>query len=129
MESLTTLQTVLLIIQVLVAVGLIGFILIQHGKGADAGAAFGSGASNTVFGAQGSGNFMTRTTTFLAFVFLANSLVLAYIARERITQGQGLMQSESIMIEAQEAAGTEIPQPDTEAPASTESDIPALPEE
>ncbi len=79
-----TLQIILLIIQVLVALSLIGFILIQHGKGADAGAAFGSGASNTVFGAQGSGNFMTRTTTVLAFVFLANSLALAWIAKERV---------------------------------------------
>ena len=82
--KMETLQIILLIIQVLVALSLIGFILIQHGKGADAGAAFGSGASNTVFGAQGSGNFMTRTTTVLAFVFLANSLALAWIAKERV---------------------------------------------
>jgi len=71
-----TLQTVLFVIQVLVAVGLIGFILLQQGKGADAGAAFGSGASSTVFGARGSGNFLTRTTSVLAFLFLLNSLVL-----------------------------------------------------
>ncbi len=129
MESLATLQTVLLVVQVLVALGLIGFILIQHGKGADAGAAFGSGASNTVFGAQGSGNFMTRTTTILAFVFLANSLALAYIARERVTQGQSLMQTESVMMQTQEQAATERPQPAAEVPAMTESDIPVLPEE
>ena len=82
METLQTIQTLLLVLQVLVAVTLIGFILIQHGKGADAGAAFGSGASSTVFGAQGSGNFLSRTTTVLAFVFLANSLGLGYIAKE-----------------------------------------------
>ncbi len=68
-----------LVAQVLVAVCLIGFILIQHGKGADAGAAFGSGASSTVFGSRGSGNFLSRTTAVLAFVFLANSLFLAYV--------------------------------------------------
>lgn len=129
MESLEALQTILLVVQVLVALGLIAFILIQHGKGADAGAAFGSGASNTVFGAQGSGNFMTKTTTILAFVFLANSLALAYISRERVTQGQSLMETESVMMEVQEEAGTEIPQSVEEVPVITESDIPALPEE
>ena len=55
-----TLQTVLLVAQVLMAISLIGLILIQHGKGADAGAAFGSGASTTVFGSQGSGNFLSK---------------------------------------------------------------------
>ena len=69
-----TLQALLLVVQVICALSLIGFILIQHGKGADAGAAFGSGASTTVFGASGSGNFLTKTTTALAFVFLINSL-------------------------------------------------------
>ena len=78
-----TLQALLLVVQVLCAIALIGFILLQHGKGADAGAAFGSGASATVFGAAGSGNFMTRTTTALAFVFLLNSLILAWIARQQ----------------------------------------------
>ena len=130
MESLDALQTVLLVLQVLVALGLIVFILIQHGKGADAGAAFGSGASNTVFGAQGSGNFMTKTTTILAFVFLANSLALAYIARERITQGQSLMETESVMMEVQEQEQSlEVPQSVEDIPVITESDVPALPEE
>ena len=73
-----TLQALLLVVQVICALSLIGFILIQHGKGADAGAAFGSGASATVFGASGSGNFLTKTTTALAFVFLINSLTLAW---------------------------------------------------
>jgi preprotein translocase subunit SecG len=66
------------IIHVLVAVALVGLILIQHGKGADAGAAFGAGASSTVFGSQGSSNFLSRTTGVLAFTFFATSLVLAY---------------------------------------------------
>jgi preprotein translocase subunit SecG len=71
--------TVLMVVQVLVAVSLIGLILIQHGKGADAGAAFGSGASSTVFGSRGSANFLSRTTAWLATVFFAVSLALAYL--------------------------------------------------
>ena len=71
--------TILVVIQVVVALALIGLILVQHGKGADAGAAFGSGASGTVFGAKGSANFMTRATASLATVFFAISLTLAYL--------------------------------------------------
>ncbi len=73
------LYNVLLIIQILVALGIIGLVLIQHGKGADAGAAFGGGASGTVFGSKGSGNFLTKLTTVLAIVFFANSLMLAWL--------------------------------------------------
>lgn len=86
-----TLQTLLLVVQVLVSIALILFILIQHGKGADAGAAFGSGASSTVFGARGSGNFLSRATSVLALVFLVNSLVLAYISTKRLDQEQSLI--------------------------------------
>lgn len=71
--------TILVIVQVVIALALIGLILLQHGKGADAGAAFGSGASGTVFGAKGSANFMTRSTAALATVFFAVSLTLAYL--------------------------------------------------
>ena len=73
-----SIYTILFVIQVIVAIALIGFVLIQHGKGADAGAAFGSGSSSTVFGSQGSGSFLTKVTTVLAILFLANSLLLAY---------------------------------------------------
>lgn len=73
-------QAFLLVLHVLLAVGLIGLILIQHGKGADAGAAFGSGASSTVFGARGAASFLTRLTALLAIVFFANSLGLAYLS-------------------------------------------------
>ncbi|MBS3799918.1 MAG: preprotein translocase subunit SecG [Thioalkalivibrio sp.] len=70
----------LLVVQVAVSIGLIALILMQHGKGADAGAAFGSGASATVFGAAGSANFLSRATAVLALVFFLNSLTLAYFA-------------------------------------------------
>ncbi len=74
----------LLILHGLIAVGLIGFVLIQHGKGADMGASFGSGASSTVFGGQGSASFLTRTTAFLATGFFITSLILAYFTGEHI---------------------------------------------
>jgi len=73
------LYNVLLIIQIMVALGIIGLVLIQHGKGADAGAAFGGGASGTVFGSRGSGNFLTKMTAVLAAVFFSNSLMLAWL--------------------------------------------------
>jgi len=72
-------HTALVILQVLVGVGLVGLILLQHGKGADAGAAFGSGASGTVFGSRGSANFLSRATAWLATVFFIASLALAYL--------------------------------------------------
>ncbi len=71
---------ILLVVQVVVAVSVIALVLMQHGKGADAGAAFGSGASSTVFGARGSANFLSRATGVLAVVFFLNSLTLAYLA-------------------------------------------------
>ncbi len=76
-------QSIALVIHVALAVGLIGLVLIQHGKGADAGAAFGSGASATVFGARGSASFMTRMTTGVASAFFLTSLVLFYLAANR----------------------------------------------
>lgn len=77
------LYSILVAIDVLLAIGIIGLILIQHGKGADVGAAFGSGASGTVFGAQGSASFLTRVTAILATLFFINSLALAYLASHR----------------------------------------------
>ncbi len=70
---------VILMLHVLVAVVLIGLVLIQHGKGADIGAAFGSGASNTLFGSQGTGGFMFKLTGGLAIIFFATSLTLSYL--------------------------------------------------
>jgi len=71
--------TVLMVVQLLVGISLIALVLIQHGKGADAGAAFGSGASGTVFGARGAANFLSRSTAWLAAVFFIVSLALAYL--------------------------------------------------
>jgi preprotein translocase subunit SecG len=76
-------HTVLVVVQVLAAIGLIALVLLQHGKGADAGAAFGSGASGTVFGARGSANFLSRATAICAAVFFRASLSLAYVVQVR----------------------------------------------
>jgi len=81
------LYNVLLIIQIIVALSIIGLVLIQHGKGADAGAAFGGGASGTVFGSKGSGSFLTRLTGILAAVFFANSLMLAWLVAHPDSNG------------------------------------------
>lgn len=116
-----TLQTVLLVAQVFIAIGLIVIILIQHGKGADAGAAFGSGASNTVFGSQGSGNFMTKTTTFLAVVFLANSLTLGYLA-SHTTEAISLMEQAAQQSEQAPAGGSSEEAPAVPADGGQGSD-------
>ena len=121
-----TLQALLLVVQVICAIALIGFILIQHGKGADAGAAFGSGASATVFGAAGSGNFLTKTTTALAFVFLLNSLALAWMAKESSLEARQLNVVEPPVVEqpVEEAVAVS-----DEIPVDViESDIPVIPE-
>lgn len=75
--------TILVVVQVLVAIALIALVLLQHGKGADAGAAFGSGASGTVFGARGSANFLSTATAWLAAAFFAISLAIAYFVNAR----------------------------------------------
>jgi preprotein translocase subunit SecG len=80
--------TILLALQIIAALGMIGLILVQHGKGADMGAAFGSGGSGSLFGASGSANFLSRTTAVLAAVFFACTLALAYFGNLR-TAGSG----------------------------------------
>lgn len=79
---------ILLVVYLIVAIILIGFVLIQQGKGAGMGASFGSGASNTVFGASGAGNFMTRTTAILAVLFFGLSLVLGNLSTNKVTADQ-----------------------------------------
>ena len=76
-------EKVFLVLLVLDALALIGLVLLQQGKGADVGAAFGSGSSGTVFGSSGGANFLTRLTTFFAVLFFVLSFGLAYLAKER----------------------------------------------
>jgi preprotein translocase subunit SecG len=120
-------HTILLVVQVLVAISLIIFILLQHGRGADAGAAFGSGASSTVFGARGSGNFLSRTTAVLALVFVANSLGLAWIAKERVAEATSLMEGQTTFVQAPVTPAIPESAP-AEQPQTPVSEVPALPE-
>jgi len=81
----------ILIVDVVVALCMIGLILLQHGKGADVGAAFGSGASGSLFGASGSANFLSRTTAILAVIFFLTTFALAYLVTHRPRAGGGVM--------------------------------------
>ena len=130
--------TILTVIHMFAAIGIIGLVLIQHGKGADAGAAFGAGAaggaSGSVFGAQGSGNFLSRSTAILATVFFVTSLSLAYLA-------QSTKEPTSLLENVQEKSTTEVPVSDTtgaalqpatdaaqeEVAAEQKSDVPDVP--
>ncbi len=85
--------SIVLLVHVLAAIGVIGLVLVQHGKGADMGAAFGSGASGSLFGASGSANFLSRSTAVLAAVFFVTSLTLAFIASNKPRVSGGVMQS------------------------------------
>ena len=87
---------VILAVQMLAALAMIGLILIQHGKGADMGAAFGSGSSGSLFGASGSANFLSRTTAILAAIFFLSSLGLTWFATTH-TEPSGVMQQKGVM--------------------------------
>lgn len=88
---MNTVLTVIVVIQVLSALAIIGLVLLQHGKGADMGAAFGSGASGSLFGASGSSNFLSKSTGFAAAIFFIATLALAFIANRPTTGGGGIM--------------------------------------
>lgn len=102
-------QTVLLSVHVLAAVGVIALVLLQQGKGAEMGAAFGSGSSGSLFGSTGSANFLSRTTSLLAVVFFLTSLGLAYMATQRPASSGSVMDA--------------VPVPSTVAPAN-DNDVP-----
>jgi preprotein translocase subunit SecG len=81
--ELQVIETIVLVIHVLAALAIIGLVLIQHGKGADMGSGFGSGASATVFGSGGAGNFLSRATTSIAIIFFLTSFGLAFFAKAK----------------------------------------------
>src|SRR5512136_1116821 len=108
---MSVVETLLLTLHVLVAIAVCGFVLLQHGKGADMGAAFGSGASGSLFGAAGSANFLSRTTAILAAVFFVTSLALTWVGTTR-TAGKSI------------GGGVMDTAP---APATKSSDVPAVP--
>lgn len=119
-------ETVLLIVLVCVALALIGLVLIQQGKGADAGASFGGGASQTVFGSAGSGNFLTKSSWTLAGIFFVVCVALAYIAREKATGGELSFEEPAAKVE--QVIETDVPQYQDEAEVSDVPQTPAVEE-
>ena len=112
--------TLILTVHVLVALAIIFLVLLQHGKGADMGAAFGSGSSGSLFGATGSANFLSRTTAALAVVFFLTSLGLAYVATHKPKTGASVMQGVTSQPAAPAAPAGEVPKP-AEAPAGSKA--------
>ena len=126
-------ESIVVIVHIIVAVAIVGLVLLQQGKGADAGASFGSGSSQTVFGASGSGNFLTRATTIAATVFFITSLSLAIFARQNAGLGttSGLpVVDQDLLQETTSLPQSDVPQLDDvadDAPAGS-GDVPELPQ-
>ena len=131
-------QQLLTVVQILVAVGLIALVLLQQGKGADAGAAFGSGGSGTLFGSRGSASFLSRATAVLAAAFFFNSIALAYVSgqsveRESVTERFGVSSEAPATSEPVPESGTfvtDVPDLPTDGSTTTEygSDLPDVPD-
>ncbi|MEO8023148.1 preprotein translocase subunit SecG [Polaromonas sp.] len=122
------LLTAALAIQMITALAMIGLILVQHGKGADMGAAFGSGGSGSLFGASGSANFLSRTTAVLAAVFFACTLLLAYFGNARPQTGTSVLEGAAITAPAPVVPGAgQIPGTNSPAPATGATAVPPAP--
>lgn len=131
-------QTTLLIIHTLIALSIIGLVLLQRGKGADAGAAFGAGASGTVFGARGSSSFFSRATAVLAAAFFATSLTLAYLSSQRTSGPESLLENAPAVETEQalpaappvdEQLPAALPELEDAEPAAEDPGLPVLDEE
>lgn len=129
--NMNVVLTIVLAVQMLSAVVMIGLVLVQHGKGADMGAAFGSGGSGSLFGASGSANFLSRTTGVLAAVFFACTLLLAYFgnAQPRST-GTSVLEGAAVVApapaNAASATGAASQIPATSAPSAASVTAPAI---
>jgi len=115
-------MTIVIVLHVLVALSIIGLVLLQHGKGADMGSGFGSGASGSLFGATGSANFLSRATAVLATLFFVTSLGLAYIATNKPRSGGGVLDA----AKKEQAAPTKAPE---KAPEKPTAEAPKAPSE
>jgi preprotein translocase subunit SecG len=115
---------ILVIVYLIVAVMLIGFVLIQQGKGAGMGASFGSGGSNTVFGSTGSGNFLTRTTAVLATLFFVISLILGNQTADKEKSVDEWQNLDTPAVEL--TIDSDVPTNEQSMSASPDSDVPAL---
>jgi preprotein translocase subunit SecG len=125
---MSVLLTLILVVQMLSALAMIGLILIQHGKGADMGAAFGSGGSGSLFGATGSANFMSRTTAVLAAVFFVCTLALAYFGNLTPTSSGSVLEGAAVTAPApvDNSPAAQIPG-NAPAPKTDNSVPPAVP--
>jgi len=120
--------TIVLAIQMLSALAMIGLILVQHGKGADMGAAFGSGGSGSLFGASGSANFLSRTTGVLAALFFACTLLLAYFGNAQPRAGTSVLESVGITAPTPAPVASGAAQiPGTTVPSPSSIPVPAAP--
>ena len=120
------LHTVIVVIQVLAAIGVIALVLLQHGKGADAGASFGSGASQTVFGSAGSGNFLTHATAICAAIFFSASLGLAHLNKKAVGNSGSLNFDKVTQPIASPTPASDLPVlPAASAAASSDLPVPA----
>ena len=119
-------SNLLLVIHLVLAVSIVVLVLLQQGKGADMGAAFGGGSSQSLFGARGSGNFLSRLTAIIATSFFLTSLVLAFLYTR---QGEDRSVVEGSVIEqVQEQAADDVPEVETTSENESETDVPAAPE-
>ena len=107
--------TVVIVIHLMIVAAMIGLVLLQHGKGADMGAAFGSGASGSLFGATGSANFLSRTTAVLAAIFFATTLTLTYLGSYKSKPSAGLLGAASAPVASAVVAASA---PTASAPAA-----------
>lgn len=120
---MNVLFNLVIVVQVISALAIIGLVLLQHGKGADMGAAFGSGASGSLFGASGSSNFLSKSTAVAAAVFFASTLALAYMGNTRtVATSGGVMER---MNNPANNAGSAVP--NTTTPAAPVNDVPSAP--
>jgi preprotein translocase subunit SecG len=118
--------TVVLAVQMISALVMIGLILVQHGKGADMGAAFGSGGSGSLFGATGSANFLSRTTGIMAALFFACTLLLAYFGNAQPRTSSSVLEGAAITVPAPAPTGA-AQIPGATAPAAPAAAVPAPP--
>ncbi|WP_273527978.1 preprotein translocase subunit SecG [Pseudomonas sp.] len=122
---MSMLVNVILTVQILTALGMIGLILIQHGKGADMGAAFGSGSSGSLFGASGSANFLSRTTAVLAAVFFVCTLALAYFGNARPASTGSVLETPAAVVPVAPDAGSAAAIPGNAATGAAAVPVPA----
>jgi preprotein translocase subunit SecG len=122
------LQTGTMIVHLFLCIGIVGLVLLQRGKGADAGAGFGAGASGTVFGARGSASFLSRTTAVLATLFFITCLTLAYLGNAQVKSTSVLDQvaDPNAVPAAPANQGVQIPAA-TDVPAAAPAVVPAVP--